>query len=518
MKNSLIIVFCFLSLNIFAQVTFQRTYQHQTSAEANTVCKTLDGGYLMAGRTSDGTNILYSDCYLVKTDSLGNVQWRKAYGGSGFEDISSVLQLSDGNYILCGKTNSFNVNNIFLVKTNDTGKIIWQKSYGDTTILLPRMVKQTMDNGFVVVGAYLDSIYNYETYLVKTDSMGNLVWTKTYATGTGANGNYVNPIKDSGYIITGYHRYVNGSGDMYAMKTNSVGNIIWAKSYGTTVGSSINATDATDDGGYILAGLTSLLNPQSPDIYLNKIDSVGGLKWSKLYNRYADLGSIKKNDKGDFILTGATSGNNNIPYVLLMKINKQGTLKWNRVIGRLALDGGKEVEPVDSSGYIITGFTTTTPQSTRQFYLIKTDSLGYSGCNTDSVSFTETIPNTIVDTLIFTVSSFDRIGTLAFTITSYDGTDSILCYNDGSNAVHEVSPLQKDVMFFPNPTTGIINIQAKSNIHSVKITNTKGEIIYSLNTINSKKITIDLNHTARGIYFYQIQTVKGIISGKLLLE
>ena len=96
---------------------FYRTYEGMGTGKAYSVVQTSDGGYALAGITEsfdDGGR----DFWLVKTDSDGNMEWNKTYGGTKDDFAHSVVQTSDGGYAVAGSTSGENDLDFLLVKTN----------------------------------------------------------------------------------------------------------------------------------------------------------------------------------------------------------------------------------------------------------------------------------------------------------------------------------------------------------------------------------------------------------------
>ena len=130
-KNIILSIILSIPLHSFSQIKFQHTYGLGVYTEGRSVKQTLDGGYIIGGITSDAGNGA-TDCYLLKVDSLGNFQWHKTFGGSGIDRAYAVEQLPDSGYVLAGYTSSFGNGDYdsYLVRTNKIGDTLWTKTYG----------------------------------------------------------------------------------------------------------------------------------------------------------------------------------------------------------------------------------------------------------------------------------------------------------------------------------------------------------------------------------------------------
>ena len=131
---------------------FEKKYGSQGLERCYSVVQTSDGGYALAGITSSIGAGDY-DMWLVKIDASGNMEWNQTYGGTEAESCLSVVQTSDGGYILAGSTNPTNTNDdVYLIKTDASGNSMWTKSYGGGNDDYGQSVQQTSDGGYIIAG------------------------------------------------------------------------------------------------------------------------------------------------------------------------------------------------------------------------------------------------------------------------------------------------------------------------------------------------------------------------------
>jgi arginine repressor len=261
-------------------VTFAKTYGGTYYEYAYSVQQTSDGGYIVAGWTNSfGADS--TDIFLIKTDANGNIIWAKTYGGTSDDRARFVQQTSDGGYIVAGYTYFFGAASfdIFLIKTDANGNVQWAKTYGGTSYDWDYSVQQTSDGGYIVAGWTWSFGAGYDDiFLIKTDTNGNIIWAKTYG-GTGYEKAFsVQQTSDGGYIVAGSTgSFGVGGGDLFLIKTDANGNVIWAKTYGGTSGDVAYSVQQTSDGGYIVSGSTSSFGAGGGDIFLIKTDANGNI-------------------------------------------------------------------------------------------------------------------------------------------------------------------------------------------------------------------------------------------------
>jgi hypothetical protein len=283
---SLIGIVMFLT-NLFAQapdIEWSKTYGDIDHDKGYSV-KLTDNGYIISGYKSTGW---WHDYYLVKTDLSGDSIWTRTYCAQGQEFTHEfgydVQQTSDKGYIICGYTlNGFD---IYIVKTDTLGEIVWTKFYGEpSSDDIGWHIEKTSDSGYVVIGCRLLSgrPYDYNVWLLKLDAEGDTIWTKTF--GGTENGEYGKTIQQTsdGYFITAH--ITNGS-DYYAVyliKTDFQGNVLWTTIHNENYYVEAMYGRPTSDKGYIVTGrCESFYGPGGwYDIYLAKFDSLGNHLWTK---------------------------------------------------------------------------------------------------------------------------------------------------------------------------------------------------------------------------------------------
>jgi hypothetical protein len=276
------------------------------------VQQTKEGGYIAAGTNRHGA------C-LIKTDGNGKKLWDRTFGGkgsAGLDDLQSVKQTNDNGYVLAGFTFTLaEFGDVWLIKTNANGDELWNKTFGGSDLDWALSVLQTSDGGYILSGftesfgrpSELDlegRVRSIElmrmTWLIKTDYVGNKEWDRILP---GISGDKIRLTSDGGYIV--------GGGPMSSLiKTDSIGHMEWFK-----FSNSLYALDVqqTSDGGYIINDGNVLI----------KTDSMGNEQWRNTFSDYpnAKWNSFLQASDGGYILAGENNG-----YACLLKTDVNGNI------------------------------------------------------------------------------------------------------------------------------------------------------------------------------------------------
>jgi prepilin-type N-terminal cleavage/methylation domain-containing protein len=352
-----------IKLDSSGNIQWAKTYKKIGGEDAYSIIQTSDGGYILAGR---GSIFGYTDVLVIKLDSSGNIQWAKGFGGSSsYDEAYSIIQTSDGGYILAGITepSGTGIGNVLVIKLDSSGNIQWVKTYRIGYHDVAYSIIQTSDGGYILVGVTYSGATSVgpkkdDVLLIKTDSSGNIQWAKTYGGGMDILGRGINTLaysiaqtSDGGYILAGERDIGIGGYGMLLIKTNSLGNIQWAKTYWRSFEKAYSIIQ-TSDGGYILAGETYGLGLGRADALLIKTDSSGNIQWAKTYGGAVDdrAYSIIQTSDGGYILAGETySFGAFLGYqtsdIIVIKTNSSGNVNF--------ITGGQNVQ--DVSNFLFVG-------------------------------------------------------------------------------------------------------------------------------------------------------------------
>jgi hypothetical protein len=387
-------------------IEWQKLYGGSGDDEATSVQQTNDGGYILAGisYSTDGDvtgNHGSGDYWVVKLDSLGNLEWQKSLGGTGDEEANAIEQTSDGGYIVAGMSHSVNGDvtghhgdsttlDYWIVKLNSIGNIQWEKSLGGSGNDQAYSVQQTNDGGYVIAGFdnsndgdVTSSHGNEDYWIVKIDSIGKIEWQKSYGGGGDEEAYSVQQTKDSGYIVAGWTHSSDGdvtgqhgyNSDCWILKLSFNGNLEWQKTLGGSEDDAAYSIQQTIDGGYIFAGSSNSDNGDvtgnhgSGDYWVVKLDSSGTIEWQKaIGGSYGDYACSIRQTIDGYVVAGESNSidgdieRNHSIYLhcWLIGLSDTGAIEWQKALGGGGNDVATSIKQTFDDGYIVAGWSSST--------------------------------------------------------------------------------------------------------------------------------------------------------------
>lgn len=504
-------------------IDWQQCYVRGDLAGGYNIIKTANGYVIFGGTYSYSEQFMYSlgdgDFLLIWTDSVGNSISENIYGGSEFDYPSDMERTLDGGFILFGETfsNNGDVNgnhgsgDLWVVKVDSTGNILWQNCFGGSAIELRGLnIEMDVDSGFLCVGSTASSDGDvtgyhgsYDVWLVRFNKYGNLVWENSYGGSDLDVGTFAIHTPDGGIILAGATgsvdgdvqcEYHGGTGDAWLMKLDSSGNIEWQNCYGGSDWDNITQIICTSDGGYLCSGNTSSNDGQvfgnhgDTDLWVIKLDSLGNLLWQKCFGgsdqEFPNI--FKPTSDGNYLIGGQShssdgdvSGNHSAPDYQdgwILKIDPSGNLIWQQCFGGDENEVVSDVLELENGKYIILGSTSTSD-------------------NTGDV---------ICDSHV----GLGAVWLIQATDTTYAGIYSM----NNSNI---------KISLYPNPAVNTITFDYQlppfAKRTSLKIINGLGKIISTfLLPDNQGKLMIDIQSYPPGIYGYTLVNDSFSRSGKFI--
>jgi hypothetical protein len=316
-----------IKLDISGSLTWQKTFGGSRIEEAKSIKQTYDGGYIAVGYSlsNDGdiTNhhgsVDTSDIWVLKLDFSGNIEWEKSFGGTNNESATGIYQTIDSGYVICGSSFSndgdvsvnHGADDFWIIKIDYNGSIQWQKSYGGSGFDEANSIQQTMEGDYIICGSSssndgdVTGNHGYGDYwIIRLDNSGNLKWQKSYGGSDGENSFSIRQTIDSGFIIGGLSRSLDGDvtgnhgnlhSDFWIVKIDSIGNLQWQKSIGGSMHDTPFSIWETVDGGCIISGYSMSSNGDATfnhgdyDAWIVKLNPFGSVDINEIQKSILDF-------------------------------------------------------------------------------------------------------------------------------------------------------------------------------------------------------------------------------------
>ncbi len=329
------------------------------------------------------------------------IQWQRCLGGAHSDFGYAIEPTTDGSYIVAAQTYSANADVTFyrdsgdawIIKLDKDGSTLWQKTYGGTGHDVAADIKPANDGGFIFTGT-TTSVNNdihhkngaADLWIVKLDSLGTIMWSKTYGGSGVENGYKIIPVIGGGYLIAGDTYSVDGdvtgnhgsygSVDVWLVKINDTGKLLWQKTYGGSADEFMYGLRQSADTGFIMAGYTSSTDGQitnshgGGDLWVIKLNDTGKISWQKSFGGTLseNASDIRQTLDGGYIISCSSFSNNgqvtghhdsmstNSDY-WIVRLDDTGRVMWETSYGGSRNDYPSSIYQTDDSGYLVSGYT-----------------------------------------------------------------------------------------------------------------------------------------------------------------
>lgn len=238
------------------------------------IIRTYDGGFALTGATQSMGSSL-DDVLLIHTNANGDTVFSKGYGLPETEIGLTVAQTRDSGFVIAGKqvflVNGVQQGDAFVIKTDSLGIIQWSNFYRDTLWEELVGIAQTADGGYIACGnTFMYGAGRYDFLLMRLDSIGHVVWSKYYG-GPDDDASYaVISNVDGTFVLSGYSKSLGYGhrlqGDplvnVLLVKVDANGDTLWSRAYGDGLQDEAYRCNAVPDGGYVISGFTESFTPQ----------------------------------------------------------------------------------------------------------------------------------------------------------------------------------------------------------------------------------------------------------------
>jgi hypothetical protein len=470
MRNTIILLFTLISAVLGAQsaIQFRQIYGTNGTEYGYSVKSCPDQGYILAGSTSS-SNV--TDGYLVRVDSLGLVMWSKTYGWENIDVIRSLRILPDSGYIMVGFTNSKGngAYDGWLMRTNKNGDTLWNFFFGGNDWDLFYDVYPTFDSGFVMTGGTWSFGNGQEDlWVVKTDKNGQMLWSKTYGGNKQDQGRGVVETTDSLLAIAGF-TYSRGDtlGDSWMLRMDQNGDTLWTRTIATFNNTYDEARSICQVYLDIVMCGVNATTTGDKDGFIYASDVNGNMIYNFPYgnpNSHDELNCIIPAKQGGMATTGRGS-----------YIDPAGDFYFFHsgpwfatTYGTLEPDEAISIDNTQDSGYVMLGYTEGHNSFLPNMYLIKIDKNGVA-----------------------------------------------------SNVLDIREPEENgSISIFPNPANEILMVRSESEpTFFAVLIDLNGKQIHSANTATSV-MSIQVTSIPNGLYLLQLMNADGLLIGtkKVLIQ
>lgn len=368
----------------FPRQSWARTYGGILNGGAKSIQQTNDGGYIIAGHETSLLGPTGYDFWILKLSSSGAPEWQKAYGGNGPDMALSFQQTNDGGYVVAGYVSPGTLaeRDFCVLKLDSIGDIEWQRAYGGSDEDWSTSIHTTNDGGYVVVGITTSfGAGDYDYWILKLSASGDIEWQKTYGGSSFDSAEAIQQTIDGGFIVAGYtSSFGAGGSDIWILKLTQLGDIEWQRTYGSVGSEWTTSIQLTSDGGYVVSGYTSSFDNGTGDIWVLKLFSNGDIDWQRVFKGNSSDGahSVQQTSDGGYIVAGFTeSFGGGRRDVWVLKLSSSGIVEWERAYGDSGDDWAHFIQQTDDGGYIIAGKTISLlGAGSGDFLIIKLDSSG----------------------------------------------------------------------------------------------------------------------------------------------
>ncbi|RJP78108.1 MAG: T9SS C-terminal target domain-containing protein [Candidatus Zixiibacteriota bacterium] len=324
---------------------------------------TGDGGCLLAGEYQAAATDCV-DVLLLRTDAAGDSLWSVLYGGAATDVAYGMAGTPDGGYAILGQTASYGAgsNDLWLLRTDSLGALLWQRTYGGPDDDGAYHICTLEDGGFIIAAwSRDDSLGTSDAWLIRTDAQGEVLWDRRFGGPADDFGFSVLPVPAGGYLFfCTSHSFGQGNGDWWIIRTDAQGDSLWSRTYGTPHRERARDLLPCSDGGFLLLGYGQMEGRPDYDVWLMRTDAQGDSLWARTYGGlgYDEGWCLQEISGGRLLIAGWTqSFGAGLEDAWLVCCDTLGNLDWHYTVGGPGCDFGFKARPTPDGGYLLTGMT-----------------------------------------------------------------------------------------------------------------------------------------------------------------
>jgi hypothetical protein len=363
-------------------ITWQNTYGISEKNANPSIVQTTDGGYVLAGNISKLVNETLTDIWIIRLDQWGTVIWDKIIGNNGIAGVYSIKSTLDGGFIISGfnsESGQYFDGVMWIIKFNENGDTLWSRKDYQPNIVAYDIVT-TYDSSYVALG----SDYAAETgdlVLIKVGSDGHAIWDRHYYSYEHSGVWFdLEQTADSGFIAAGclFHDYTLLY-DAGIMKFNQNGDSLWTGYYGTEGFETSHAVEQLKDGNLLLSTFEGQYDKGYSHCTFYKLEPNGNVIWQKTYNSFGSysIHSVEQTFDGGFIAAGDVWNVNILGDLIIFRLDQEGDTLWTRIYSDNDRSYGGEIHQVQDGGYIVCATSKGYPPSIdNKLWVLKLDESG----------------------------------------------------------------------------------------------------------------------------------------------
>ncbi|MEM6833616.1 MAG: hypothetical protein AAF562_08345 [Pseudomonadota bacterium] len=361
------------------KIEWERTFGGADWDSAYDVITTADGGFLVAGQTaSKGAG--KADVWVIKLDNSGKLLWDRAFGGNRRDGANGIAATADGGFLIVGHTWSKGAGeaDIWAIKIDSTGNLLWDQTFGGAGREYASRVITASDGGFAILGSTRSTgAGGDDVWVIRTDSKGNKIWDRTFGTNFSDTALGITKTVDKGFLIAGNFP-PDGSliSNVKMIKIDGTGKSQWETKLAFRDFADQFAYDvsAGKDSGFLVSGWTTLLNKAFRHLWVVKLDQSGNQIWNRAYDRNGNSngqGVLTTSDGGIFVAADITHRDSREGNVRILKLDRSGNPLWNRTFGGSADDRVRRMISTPDGGLLFTGWTESKGAGKTDMWVIK---------------------------------------------------------------------------------------------------------------------------------------------------
>ena len=302
---------------------------------------------------------------LLRLDGFGNIIWDKTFGGNENDYGASIVSLPDGGFAIAGHTWSKGSGwlDMWLLRLDASGNVIWDKTFGGSEWDVAESIVSLSDGGFAIAGSTSSKGSGEDDmWLLRLDASGNIIWDKTFGGSEWDVAESIVSLSDGGFAIAGSTEKSKGSGglDMWLLCLDGSGNVVWDKTFGGSDSDIASSIVSLSDGGFAIAGHTWSKGSGERDMWLLRLDDSGNVIWDKTFGGSDSdkATSIVSLSDGGFAMAGYTySKGSGEGDMWLLCLDESGNIIWDKTFGGSELDFANSIVSLSDGGFAIAGFT-----------------------------------------------------------------------------------------------------------------------------------------------------------------